>query len=57
MGARTRLNEIYVFGCIGVAALIGALVGGWPIFVVALAVLIGLCLHSGDIRPRPGPRR
>jgi hypothetical protein len=57
MGARTRLNQIYIFGCIGVAALIGALSGSWAIFLIAVAITVAACVHAGDIRPRPGSRR
>ena len=57
MSARTRLNEIYALGCIGIAALIGGATGSWGVFVIALAVLLAACLHGGDIRTRGGPRR
>jgi hypothetical protein len=57
MGARTRLNQIYIFGCIGIAALIGALSGSWAIFLIAVAITVAACVHAGDIRPRPGSRR
>src|ERR1035437_7417034 len=57
MAARTKLNQFYGLACLGVAALIGVLSGSWPIFLAALAVTVAGCLHAGDIRPRPGPRR
>ena len=57
MAARTRLNEIYAVGSIVVAALIGGVTGSWAVFLLALLITIAACLHSGDIRLRPGPRR
>jgi hypothetical protein len=52
MGARQKLNAAYVEGGLIVAALLGALAGSWIVFAAAAAVLIGLGLHGGEIRPR-----
>lgn len=52
MGARTKLNAAYVLGSVLIAALIGALLQSWAVFVVAAVLLIGLCLMDGTIRPK-----
>ncbi len=57
MGARDKLNKHHVFGAIGLAAIVGALAGSWTVFVMAAAMLIGVSLYSGEIRPRKGRRR
>ncbi len=54
MSARHKLNQGYVQGCLAIAALIGAVCQSWIIFGIAAAVLIGLSMHSGEIRPTPG---
>ena len=62
MGARHKLNAAYFYGCILVAAALGLAAQSWTLFLVALAVSLGLGVHAGDIRPgpagrKPGPRR
>ena len=55
MSARKKLNIAFVNGSLVVAAAIGLLAGSWPVFWVALAVLLGANIYRGDIRP-PRPR-
>ena len=51
MGAREKLNSAYTMGSLIVAGLLGWATGSWIIFIIAAAVLLGLGLNSGDIRP------
>jgi hypothetical protein len=57
MGARTTLNGIYLTGGLVVAAILGGATGSWVIFVISLAVLYGVSLHAGRIRPGGRNRR
>ena len=52
MSARQKLNAAYIQGGLIVAAFVGALVQSWVVFAIAAAVLIGLSLLGGEIRPR-----
>ena len=51
LGARTKLNSVYVLGCLAVAAIIGAVAGSWIVFAIFSAVLIGCSVSDGGIRP------
>jgi hypothetical protein len=51
MGARHKLNQFHVSVSLFLAAAFGYLTGSWLVFSVALAILIGVNLHSGAIRP------
>ncbi len=51
MGARQKLNSAAILGSLLVAAVIGWITGSWIVFVIAALILVGLSLHSGDIRP------
>ena len=57
MGARHKLNAAYFYGCILVAAALGLAAQSWAVFLVALAVSLGLGVHAGDIRPGPAGRK
>ena len=50
MGAKNDLNEIYLTGCLVLAALIGAGAQSWAVFFVALAVTLGMAVYSKKIR-------
>jgi hypothetical protein len=52
MGARQKLNIAHSQGGLIVAALVGVLARSWVVFAATSAVLIGLCLLGGEIRPR-----
>jgi hypothetical protein len=52
MGARTRLNQAYFNGSLMIAAVLGLLAQSWPLFFLALAVLLGSNLYLREIRPR-----
>ena len=52
MGARQKLNAASIQGGLIVAAVIGGLAQSWVAFAVTFAVMIGLALHGGEIRPR-----
>lgn len=51
MGARQKLNSGFITGSLAVAAGAGWVAGSWAVFLLAATVLLGLNLHSGDIRP------
>jgi hypothetical protein len=55
LSARRKLNAAAVHGAILISALVGWLFRSWVVFLLALAVLIGTSIHSGEIRR--GPRR
>lgn len=57
MGARQRLNSIYLTGSLILAALVGMMAESWGLFLLVAAVLIALQTHSGNIRPGPTSRR
>lgn len=64
MGARHKLNSLYVYGCLAAAAAVGLVGQSWPLFLIALAVMVAMSIHSGGIRKRavvahrpPLPRR
>ncbi len=61
MGARSDLNNVYLFGSLGVAGLLGLITGSVTVFVIAGAVLIGASIQTGAIRgagnARSGNRR
>lgn len=56
MGARAKLNAAYFHGSLLLAALLGLLVQSWPLFILALIVLLISNLYSGEIRPDPHMR-
>ena len=56
MGAKRKLNSAYFHGALGVAALVGAAAGSWPVFWLASAVLVATSIYSGDIRLGRGGR-
>ena len=56
MGARTRLNSVYLTGVLLVAAMIGGVAQSWIVFLVVAGVLTSLLVHGGDIRSSPSPR-
>lgn len=53
MGARQRLNSLYLFGVLIVAAIFGVVVHSWGVFLLVAGTLTSLLLHGGDIRPTP----
>lgn len=52
MGARQKLNKIHLAGDIALAAITGLLAGSWWMFLVGVAVMVALDLHTGDVRPK-----
>ncbi|MFO1065514.1 MAG: hypothetical protein U0892_16745 [Pirellulales bacterium] len=50
MNARKKLNTAHVNGAIIFAVLAAWFNDSWIVFVIALAVIIGLAIYSGDIR-------
>ena len=56
MGAREKLNMAFFCGSLLLAALIGAIANSGFIFLLALAVLIGVCIYADDIRFKPPHR-
>ena len=57
VNARRKLNAVHIAGDVLLAGIGGLLLRSWPLFFVALAVLIGLDLHTGRVRPKPHKRR
>lgn len=51
MGARDKLNQGYIRSSLIAAAVLGAICQSWTVFWVTAAILIGLSVHSGGIRP------
>lgn len=50
MGARNKLNGVYVIGCFIIAGILGLLTGSGGIFVLSAVVLVVCSVVSGDIR-------
>jgi hypothetical protein len=57
LGARTKLNDVYVVGSVALAGIVGIATGSWLVFAVAGASLIAASLDTGNIRPDKGGRR
>ncbi len=58
MGARQRLNSLYLLAILIVAAIIGGSAQSWLLFLISAAVMTVLMIHGGDIRPTPqSPRK
>lgn len=58
MGARQRLNSLYLVGVLIIAAIIGTAADSWLVFLLTAAILTGTLIHDGGIRPGPThPRR
>lgn len=56
MSARNKLNGIYIQGCLVVGGAVGLATGSWCAFFIVSIILMGVSLHSGDIRPNPSGR-
>lgn len=56
MGARHKLNQAALNGCLIAGGLVGLLSRSWLVFFIATAVLVGLSLHGGEIRPHHSER-
>ena len=52
MGAREKLNGVYLTGCLLVAGVAGLATGSLTVFIVVLAALVAIGLVDGNIRPR-----
>lgn len=50
MGARTKLNEMYLAVSLLWAAFIGLVFNSWMAFAVAIGGLVGLNMVGGNIR-------
>ena len=53
MGARSRLNTLYVMSALATAALIGAVMSSWSVFSIALMISLGLMFSDSRIRMNP----
>ena len=53
MGARTRLNSLYVMSALATAALLGAATSSWSMFVIVLMISLGLMFSDSRIRMNP----
>lgn len=51
MSARGKFNRLHLAGDFVLAGIAGLTSQSWPLFFLALAVLVGLDLHAGQIRP------
>ena len=50
MGAKQKLNAAHLNGALLGAGLAGLLTGSWPVFLLALAVLVAGDYLAGNIR-------
>jgi len=50
MGPRRKFNSVQIQMAILIAAIVGIVFNSWLLFVIALAVWIGLAVNSRDIR-------
>jgi len=57
MGARQRLNSLYLIGVLMAAAVIGGALQSWSVFIVSAAILTATLVYGGDIRPTPQSSR
>lgn len=59
MGARQRLNSLYLAAILVFSAIIGRANESWWVFLVIAGTLIALAAHAGGIRtaPRRRPRK
>lgn len=57
MNARHKLNQSHLSGAFFLAGVIGVCSQSWSAFAVTAVVLVGLSLHSGDIRLAPKPHQ
>jgi hypothetical protein len=55
--AREKLNQAFVSGSVLLAGAAGLLAQSWPVFWLALAVLLASNVYLGEIRLRKRPRR
>ena len=53
MGARTRLNSLYVMSALATAALVGAAMSSWSVFFIVLMIGLGLMFSDSRIRMNP----
>jgi hypothetical protein len=51
VGARKKLNGAFICGSLGAAAIAGLLTQSVAVFLIVAAVLVGLNLYTGEIRP------
>ena len=56
MNARRKLNHLHLIGDILLAGIVGLLLQSWLACFLALAVLLGLDLYAGQIRPQGNSR-
>ena len=50
MGSRQKLNSFNALGALVVALIIGGATSSIAVFVIAAVVMLGMMIHSGDIR-------
>ncbi len=56
MGARTKLNSVYLIGSLVIAGVLGAAAQSWTVFVIAAVVLLACSVYEGGIQLK-GRRR
>ncbi|MCA9052198.1 MAG: hypothetical protein KDA75_00095 [Planctomycetaceae bacterium] len=56
MGARQRLNSLYLAACLLFAAVVGGVADSWVLFLLVAGVSTGLLIYDGGIRPNPTHR-
>ena len=54
MGARQKLNVVYVYGILILAGIVGCLTGSWTVALIAGSVFAACALYDGGIRPGSG---
>ena len=53
MGARTRLNSLYVMSALVTASVLGLAASSWSVFFIVLMIGLGLMLSNSRIRMNP----
>ena len=54
VNARKKLNSAAIMGSLALASVAGCVADSWLVFILAALILLGLSIHSGDIRPDKG---
>ncbi len=57
MSARQKLNSIYIFGIAVVSIFAGIAFESFLVAIFCIAILSGMLLHDGSIRPTKHRRR
>ncbi len=56
MGARQKLNAVYIYADLIVAAILGLAMQSWLMFLGSAVVMVAASVHTGGIRDQPTSR-